>query len=232
MKKIILLVVMLFISIPYLHSQTKSNFKPNSIEKGKWALLFAIGENFKLTKLDGLTISIKKHISDANALRLGVSVSYNNSDDNGTNFVDSTRTPFTETDIDYSISLYPTYYFYLNPKADVNVYFGAGLFGGYRYSKSDYTEENNPTPIRKTVHSSGKAFEYGINSSLGVEYFPIKAFSIFAEYSVGLGYSKAQGTSERYIHNLGTVTYERTDGDTNTLSLFNNNVNLGLAVYF
>ncbi len=93
MKKTALLaVVFLFlISTSSIHSQTKSKGRENSLKEGSWALMFGIDQNFRLTTLNGFTLSIKKHTSDAHAFRLGLSVSYENQDGTGDNREDTSR---------------------------------------------------------------------------------------------------------------------------------------------
>jgi len=236
MKKTILLravLLFLFLTSSSVYSQTKSKNRENSLKEGSWALMFGIDQNFRLTSLNGFTLSIKKHTSDAHALRMGVSVSYENTDATGNRNVDTNETPYVNSGYNYTVGLYPSYYIYIAPKADVNFYLGLGVFGKYSRSKNDnYHTLDKVNQIYEDEYRRTEGFEYGVNTNLGVEFFPIKSFSIFAEYSLAFGYSKYQYQSDTYSY-LGTaVTHLNHSSSEKKFSLTNNGVAFGLCVYF
>lgn len=234
MKKILLCTfVLLLFNSSFLQSQTKPKGRENSLKAGNWALMFGIDQNFKLTSLNGFTLSIKKHMSDNHALRLGLSVNYDNEDGTNNLAKDTNISESDRTGNSYSIALYPSYYIYIAPKADVNFYVGLGLFGKYSKSKSDYVHYYNHRTENYEDESTGsESIGYGINTNLGVEFFPIKSFSIFAEYSLSFGYSKTQSNDDTtYYFSEGTSTSHSLSVD-KKFSLINDGVVFGLCVYF
>lgn len=237
MKKIILLVFtilfLFLINTSLLHSQTKSKQRENSLKEGSWALMFGIDQNFRLTTLNGFTLSIKKHTSDAHAFRLGLSVSYENQNGTGDNRQDTAQSLYTSNGYNYTVALYPSYYIYIEPKADVNFYVGLGLFGRYERQKGDYLQRYNYNNINyEDRYNKDEAFGYGINTNLGVEFFPIKSFSIFAEYSLAFGYSKSQSNEDTYYYRSEGVFHQNTSSVDKKYSLNNQGVVFGLCVYF
>ncbi|MBN8569456.1 MAG: hypothetical protein J0M18_07485 [Ignavibacteria bacterium] len=237
MKKTALLaVVILFlisISNSSLYSQTKSKTRENSLKEGSWALMFGIDQNFRLTTLNGFTLSIKKHTNDAHAFRLGLSVSYENQDASGDNRADTAQNLYTTNGYNYSVALYPSYYIYIEPKADVNFYIGLGLYGKYERQKSDYVQTYNYRNSNyEDRYDRVEAFEYGINTNLGVEFFPIRSFSIFAEYSLAFGYSKNQSNEDIYSYRAEGIIHGNNSNVSKKFSLNNQGVAFGLCVYF
>lgn len=237
MKKTALLaVVFLFLfslSNSSLYSQTKSKTRENSLKEGSWALMFGIDQNFRLTSLNGFTLYLKKHTSDSHAFRVGLSVSYENRDQNGNEGLDSLRTPYENKRTTFSISLHPSYYFYIEPKADVNFYLGLGAFGGYSHQTEFNFNYYNPSPyIHREDSTISEGFSYGVSSNLGVEFFPIKAFSLFAEYSLSFGYSKGQTRYDTYSTNEKGTIHEINDSSSKNFELINDGVTFGLCVYF
>ncbi len=235
MKKFTLLaVVILFLFCSsHLQSQTKSKGRENSLKEGSWALMFGIDQNFRLTTLNGFTLSIKKHTSDAHAFRLGLSVSYDNQDGTGDNREDTTRSTYERAGYNYTVALYPSYYIYIEPKADVNFYVGIGLYGKYERQKSDYVQTYNyRNDNYEDRYIKDEAFEYGINTNLGVEFFPIRSFSVFAEYSLAFGYSKSQTNEDIYTYRTEGVIHSISSDVGKKYSLNNQGVAFGLCVYF
>ena len=237
MKKTIFPAIFIFflfsLSSSQIFSQTKSKERENSLKDGKWALMFGIGQNFQLTTLNGFTLSIKKHTTDAHAFRLGLSVSYENLDDTRDDIQDTSESVSKGTGYNYFLAVYPTYYIYIAPKADVNFYCGLGLYGKYGHAKTDYIHTfNHRIENYEDDHTKSESFEYGINTNLGVEFFPIKSFSIFAEYSLAFGYSKSQNNEDTYYYYPDGISHLNTTNVSKKFSLNNQGVTFGLSIYF
>ncbi|MBS1494688.1 MAG: hypothetical protein JST55_14330 [Bacteroidetes bacterium] len=238
MKKILLLAVIFLFLINFKQaisqnvSETeitkKNDNVKNSLEKNKWALQFTIDQNFTLSNFEGSIASVKKQFSPNRALRLGLSVEFGHSNQelNKRSLVDTTQPEFSKY-TDFSVFIYPTYLFYINPSSEVNVYFGTGITTGgsyyWRESEQNLTEGGVYYAWNRTYSYGG-----GLTGTVGVEFFPMKSFSIIAEYFVSLQYSH---NVEKSVYDV-PHQYEVRESTYDEYQFFGKRVNFGLSVYF
>lgn len=239
MNKIIwLLVVVIFLSVTKNSlsqeiSDTVKNKKiesvKNSLEKGKWALQFTIDQNFTLSNFEGSIASVKKQLSPNRALRLGLSLEFFH---NKSEQRENTRTDTTHPDngkhTDFSVFIYPTYLFYVNPQEMINLYFGAGITLGGRYH---WTENKQDLIIGYNYYYNySRSYSYGggLTGAVGVEFFPLKNFSIIAEYFASFQYSHS---IEKNIRDY-PGDFRQTESNSDSFEFFGKRVNFGLSVYF
>ena len=75
----------------------------------------------------------------------------------------------------------------------------------------------------------------GASAVAGVEYFPVRVFSLHAEYSVSLAYQQQKaGSTSRSANNYNNINITDTNTSSNIRSWAFNNGNLlfGISVYF
>jgi hypothetical protein len=229
MKKILsLAAVIFFLNFSNVFSQDDSKWeRDNSLKEGKWALQFAIDQNFSLTNFEGSIISIKKQFSEKRAIRLGLSLSFENN--NGTSSHISGFDTIPDTDFKltgYSVYATPTLMFYLNPRDAVNLYTGAGIILGGSYYWNE-AMQNLPDGYNYRYERS-YSYGGGITGLLGVEFFPIKNLSILAEYFASFQYNHYSG------HTIYDVPgeYSVHNSKNNQFDFNGQQVNFGLSVYF
>lgn len=229
MKKILYAVTAIyFLNFSNVLCQSDSkDERDNSLKEGKWALQFAIDQNFSLANFDGSIISLKKQLSEKRALRLGLSLSFENGNGSSNRISGFDTIPSTDFKLTgYSVYASPTYIFYVNPREAVNLYIGTGvIFGGSYYwneAKQDLPEGYNYRYERSYAYGGG------ITGLAGAEFFPIRNLSIFAEYFASFQYTHYSG---RTIYDL-PGQYTINDFKTNSFKFYGQQVNFGLAVYF
>ncbi len=238
MKKILLAVLVLFL-FPYslLFSQSdsvnekmiKNTGRENSLESGKWALQFTIDQNFTLSSFEGSVASVKKQFSSTRALRLGLSLDFSRSNDetNRLTKIDTAKPSYSKG-FGYTIFVYPTYLFYMNPKDPVNLYLGAGFTAGGSYYWSESRQDDNVAPSYYYQYQQSYSYGGGLTGTIGVEFFPIKNLSIIAEYFASFQYSHNVSTS---IHDY-PGDYRKLESHGDEFRFFGKRVNFGLSVYF
>ncbi len=238
MKKTALLaVVFLFLiitkhaisqEVPEAEITKKNEAVKNSLEKGKWALQFTIDQNFTLSNFEGSIASIKKQFSPNRALRLGLSIDFGhaNGEQNKRTLFDTVQPEFDKS-TSFSAFIYPTYLFYVNPSSEVNVYFGTGITAGGRY---DWRESEQNLDEGGVYYTWRRSYTYGggVTGTVGVEFFPMKSFSIIAEYFVSLQYSHMV---EKSVYDV-PHQYEVREANYDMVEFFGKRVNFGLSVYF
>ncbi|MBS1513825.1 MAG: hypothetical protein JSS63_02260 [Bacteroidetes bacterium] len=225
MQKIFLSFILLVLLYSNIYAQEKE--RQNSLEAGKWALQFTIDQNFTLSNFEGSIASVKKQFSPRSALRLGLSLDFGRSNSKENDFIyNDTLNPQYSKRFYFSAFIYPTYLIYVNPNSPVNLYFGGGftLGGSYRWHESEQSEEEGSYYAWEKTYSYGG----GITGTVGVEFFPIKNFSILAEYFVSLQYAN-EVSSTVYT---SPSNYQKREVTSDYVEFFGKRVNFGLAVYF
>ena len=188
----------------------------NSLKPGAWAFQFGITSNFTLTSFQGTTLALAYHTSDHSALRAGITLSGNLTD--GTDLQNSVQGDTNQhqasgdnTSHSVNVTAILQQIWYANPQDVIHMYFGVGPSISYSYSKT--TRLQNALTSEQTFYSTGyywtqlnsssSTTQVGIGARgvAGLEWFPVRWFSIRAEYSEGIQYqwttnkTTAQGTT-------------------------------------
>lgn len=207
----------------------KDTGRENSLESGKWALQFTIDRDFTLSNFEGSIVSVKKQFSSTRALRLGLSVDFSqsNNETNRLTKIDTAKPSYSKG-FGYTVFVYPTYLFYMNPKDAFNLYLGTGITAGGSYHWSESRQDDNEAPSYYYQYQQDYSYGGGLTGTIGVEFFPIKNLSIIAEYFASFQYSHNVSTS---IHDYpGDYSKLQSHGD--EFRFFGKKVNFGLSVYF
>jgi hypothetical protein len=198
----------------------------NSLQDGAWALQFGIGSNFTLNAFNGATISVKKHLSDRSAVRVGITVSALSSDSDV--LIASSQDTLlraAESGRDtYGASLGLEWVRYFRPEARWS--FFAGLGPSVSFAHNAFTDKSvNETIVRD---DKTKLWGFGVNGLFGGEWFATRVIGIHAEYRIGAGYSE---TSEDGI-TRGPGVDSEVHREDKSWSLSPGFVRFGLSAYF
>jgi hypothetical protein len=70
------IIIVLLFSLTSLNAQqidsTSEGTRKNSLQKHSWSLQFEVGYSLQLQSFQNLTLSMKYHVTDRSAIRLGV----------------------------------------------------------------------------------------------------------------------------------------------------------------
>jgi hypothetical protein len=167
---------------------TAQEGRAHSLEPGAWALQFSVLDNFRLGTFGGSMLSVKRHSSAANALRLGVSSSLFGQDQTDS---DTTFSSLPDREVSFTnVGAQLQYVHYPRPGSDVNLYFAVGPeFDVRRQTVTDLQAGSE----RK---SEERAWTVGLEGNLGVEWFPFRAVGVHAEYGAQLGFSSSTSRLE------------------------------------
>jgi hypothetical protein len=209
------LIAFLFISI-HLTAQTDSS--KTSLEKGRMAVLFSIGSNFRLGPIDGAMFSGKYHLSQRLAVRMGVGLEFSQEEGNVT-FNEEITKPAGREQRGYTFNSYLVYY--LLKKNIINPYIAAGPLYSYNRNFEEYEYPDR--------YYSYESIEYGWGAGIlfGAEWFFTKNMSLFGEYNPSIQFITFDRLEYRWEN---YVTSRRYQGETKKIT--SNYARLGLGVYF
>jgi len=218
----------------------------NSLKAGAWALQFGISSNFTLLSFQGTTVSAKYQTSTTNAWRVGISI--NGNDQNITGLQSPIQgDTFTSSGSNNSSNGYENillrvqYLWYANSEGVTHFYIGAGPIVGYsrnHYDQQDISNSSSPTYaswLNQTRSSTVRSWSAGASAVVGVEYFPVRVFSLHAEYSSNLTYEQSKNESNaRSVDNYGTLytNGDNATGSSHQWTLGNGGIYFGLSLYF
>lgn len=202
--------------------------------KGSTSLQFGFVQLLDFTSFDGGFISMKRHLSDRSAMRLGVDLTFSRVDeeressifagDSLANF-DARSTEVSEN----TVGMQASYLYYPHPEMKPALYLGGGPSILYAKGSQEGTEELIDHSER--IDRSSKRWELGVRSCLGVEYLIAAGFSIHGEYRMFAGHVD----SENEASTVRTDTGERTWVDRFERKgwfIEDQSVEVGLSLYF
>jgi len=228
MKKRILILAFLFISINTFSQVTDSIKQINSLQKGSWSVQFEVGSDFKLSSFEGAMVSLKYHFSPKIALRFGAGFSGNNIDQR-VEFRDKYYEYYGNepvTKYSYNIFLTSNFLYYLKHDSKINVFLGIGPRAGLINNYSERLYIDGYLGILDV-----ESWAAGLNGVFGCEWFPVPYLSLLAEYSV---YGVIGKTSRKdWTYEISTgyrVEYYNTYST--DFEFKGNIVKLGLSLYF
>ncbi len=237
---LIFLTLITFLANPHAFSQDKDTLRNNSLVHNAWALQFQIGSNFTLWSFQGAVVSVKRQLNACEALRLGVSGSFNFGDNTGMSAATQADTAWggyssSRNSSQHGIALNMQYLVYPNPEAEINLFFGVGPVFQYSYNL-DESEDLSISPNlgrRQTSSIKRNSWGVGLSGLTGVEWFATRALSLHAEYGVTLIRVWSSAAEERAFFEP-TVPIVRNKNETKQKAWqFNaNSVKFGLSVYF
>jgi hypothetical protein len=231
MVKTILALLLAFTSAGFAQNDPQPQTEKknsNSIEKGKFAVMIGVGENFTLSSFGDFTMAVKYHFSKRSALRLGASGDYHSYDGTAEeiNYIYSSyrSLPLYRTDRGFSATLQLVYY--LKPDSKINIYTGIGPRGAF--SDMDAISYGYTGLEHALLYE--RYYGFGGTASLGFEWFPVNFVSLTAEYYAYL----LRGNNYRkrsYYDEEGFIT-SREVIDLTTTDFYWRNAFLGLTIYF
>jgi len=191
---------------------------------GKYALQFQISENFTLTNFQGAMLSGKYQLGKRSALRLGISLSFDDASWDRESILSDTMNYFeTNKSTSIGITISSQYLSYLIAREDVGFYLGTGPTFGFGVSNSEGEYKVADSTVEKGS-GSGDFYTIGLDLIAGVEWSFHKDMTLSAEYGIKFYYNHQTSKSE---------SFRRKEERTNELfGLTYNYINFGISVYF
>lgn len=223
--KAVLVMVALCLLVASL-TQAKS-YDDHSIKKGAWSCQFQIGPNFDFQNFDGAMFSIKRQFWNKSALRLGVSLTFLNSDQDReyTRYYPDTiivTDDISENDNNgFDVNLLWLKYGNLNRQ--IKIYYGFGP--RFAYSKSE-TQSFSNNRVNKSEQTTT---EYGGIAALGGEWFVNKSIALMFEYTAS-GFYQNRDNENRQTDN--GVVQQKQVNEYNTTRFDGFEVKFGVSVFF
>lgn len=215
----LLLFTLLFISSGF--SQNASYL--DSLD-GKFALQFQISDNFTLRNFQGTILSGKYHFSSRDAIRLGVSMEFGDSEYNSeiTRLDTTVSGELNDEGNNFSFIINSQYIRYITVTDNIALYSGGGPFIRFFNTTTERKIEENGTEIKRKTSRSG--INTGLDLILGLEWCFYKYMSLSAEYGMKFYYSSSEG--ETKDDNVEATFDEK------SFYITGDNINFGITVYF
>lgn len=211
----------------------------SSLRAGAWALQFQIADKILFRDFQGVGISGTHHFSDKKAIRLGIGIRIDFSDQDNDNsgsadYVKKKTQQVRDADFNsQGLDIVAQYISYPNPDAEVNFYLGAGPIIGFARTKSDGIRTDiidDSTTSQYSYWSWENRWTIGGSAVFGAEWFATKRISFQGEYGISLVYMTAKQTSSAIYTRYSDQRESKT-----TNNFFRANLGLakfGLSVYF
>ena len=201
--------------------QTKQDQQSGPALKNTWSFQAGITEYFTLRNFDMVNVSIKHHISNKSAIRLGTWINLWARETTQSRYMNRYgNSVFADVSHqEYFVVLSLQYISYLKSNNDVRCYLGVGPRIRFGYWKTTY--ESQSDALTRLGGDSGEIFA-GLQSNLGAEYFFTDNISLIAEYGAILDF---WGYSDLY-------NYKNELSSGFRFSLSSLPVNFGVSVYF
>lgn len=237
MKEFIRFIFLFFILTLCINAQDNSDI-PSL--KGKYALQFAISNNFTLSSFQGGVFSGKYFFSDNSSIRLGVSVGSSTDEDETTQNSLSSQNNIsitTEANTDEKVYFYGInlqYIYNLKTTKDILFYTGVGPF--FRISNNEKESNGSRIPdsysMNSTISRNQKQTSIGAELICGIEWFVKSNISISAEYGAAFSYSHAKIDETRFESDSNVSTTKSASSTRNTYLINASNINFGVSFYF
>jgi len=170
----VIFAILLVISIP-IRADEENGLRKDSLVSGSWAVQFAISGYLNVAPFGGM-ISVKYHLKDRSALRLGIGYTQRYE-------IEKPLYAFDHKQIEYDFTVELPYLSYPSADRDVKLYWGVGPEFGYRKSEEYYGRFKN----------GERRYSIGLLGILGFEWFATKEISLHAEYQARVSYSNING---------------------------------------
>lgn len=190
---------------------------------GKFALQFQITSNFSLTNFQGTIFSGKYHFSNRDAIRLGISLDFGDSNYETDSNYDTLYSSHSKRDVDrFGFSVYAQYIRYLQVTGDIAFFGGAGPF--FHYSKDNETRNEYLDTLNTKRESKRNLYSGGLDLLLGVEWWFHEYMSLSAEYGLSAYYISTKDNTTQYNADSSTKSH--------SFTISGSNVKFGITVYF
>lgn len=203
--------------------------------KGKFALQFAISQNFTLSSFQGGIISAKYHFTDNTSIRFGISTTVDDGNTDETiNYFRTDSTYSVKKKDDQNRTMFGVRLQIIQnvvKTSDILFFVGAGPFvefGSSERKTNEFTPSNDNVEDYKSDYTN-----YGLDVLCGIEWFVKSNISISAEYGFYAGFSNT--TSELFdsyttLSNISGYTTRKNKDD--KFRFANRGVNFGVSFYF
>lgn len=208
-----------------------------ALAPGSWSAQFSVQPNFTLGSFSGSVLSLKRHLSESRAIRLGLSFGISDrSEDQTSLFTTPTfesGQAAAEDGNSWSVGLTSSYLWYSGAAAPIHAYWGAGPFISLSGSGLDRLSVNTFSPSTVdsvTTRTDNDGWQVGLGGALGVEWLVAKRVGLFAEYGASLSYNSF--TDRRTVTSSQAGATDTMKHDSHRIDFGGAGARLGLSAYF
>jgi hypothetical protein len=237
-----IVISMTLIAVTFVDASAESaTDRDHSLAAGSWALQFQLEDDIGLKPYNGMTISLKKHLSAQSAFRMGARLDLGSADIRGNRsntFADSLISTQQNDDSssNYDTRLELLYVRYPSPGRAVNWFWGVGPVIGYsRNTRSGSSTRQDPSrTIQYNSENNTTVWRAGAAGAFGAEWFATRSFSLHAEYRASLTrfWQDSDAMSRRSVTDGSLSTVSQSSSSTDGWEFDALTVLLGLSVYF
>ena len=190
--------------------------RADELPRGSWAAQFRVANDFTLSNFGGNVLSLKKHLSPANALRASVDLLLRHTtQDQFDGVVSIERREEDLTQVGFSFD----YLRYFAPRSSLSLFLGAGPFFRLSDATSIRFIPQLPEPQSTTQRDERS---YGVRGVLGLEWFVTNSIGLHSEYGVEASRATSDSSHEPGGHESRIKSW----------GVSGKSVFLGASVYF
>jgi len=190
----------------------------------RFALQFQITRDFQLTDFQGTIFSGKYHFSRRDAIRLGLSLNFGDSEHKSDySGIDSVfLNNFNGDENRFSITINSQYIRYFSLAENIALFGGVGPAFTFRSRDEELKKSEDGTVEFRNTNST--EYSIGCDIILGGEWWFHKQLSLSAEYGANFSYSSFEGEANS----------DEVEGktDASSFNISGDNVRFGITVYF
>lgn len=206
----------------------------NSLIKRKLAFQYDMGYDFASESIIPIVFSLKYHLSDKTALRLGVGFipgeegpGRRHMNDTLRNFENFDHHENNPEQLNFTLN----YMFYPAPKADVNLFFGLGPRFGFGEEQFG-NPPNGPENVENDSNEEriNNSWSIGLSGVIGAEWFAARSISFFTEYDAAFSYR--QRNYWDFDHNLPPDPNNMMENESSEFLFTDISARIGFSIYF
>ncbi len=206
-----------------------SSLRPTSLELGATAVLFKVS-SLSLSDWQGLSLSLKRHLTASSALLLGASYNENSSDDSHDDSPVNWGGHSNQGQKSQNLSIQTQFVKYFKVRHNVHFFWAAGPGCSYYHNRGTSQGSEDSTTTR---NYEGTDDRWGLSLAAGIggEWFVRPQLSLMIEYDLGYRYSWETIRSHTTYSNASRSEPSRTQ-KTRSSNFSTSGPKLGLAYYF
>lgn len=235
---IFLSLMAVIITFPALSSaeQQKHDKCTSYFEPGSWSVQFQIADQINLEPFNGKAISLKYHLSEKSAIRLGLNLGLGSDDSDSEHSYTyrDTLEDLSELESESSsqmAQLNLVYMLYPNPDGKVKLFYGAGPLVMVSRTKSERESIDTTGDSMKESHW-GRSWALGLIGIFGAEWFATDAISFHAEYRAIARYMRTNSEVDRTSYNDSRASIITSDKESDDWDFDASKVTFGISLYF
>ena len=210
----------------------------NYLQPGSWSVQFQIADDFNLSPFNNKVISLKYHLSEKSAIRVGLNLDLDSDSREGERTLTSQDSLVHDSTYEWesssqTIQLNLIYMHYPNPEGRVKLFYGAGPLVLFTRATSEREDHDfNSSGYRSKESRWERLWGVGLIGIFGAEWFATDAISFHAEYRARVKYSRGKNETDKTRYYETGADTSSIESETDYWRFDASLVTFGISLYF